>query len=114
MFYFNWNYYRLINYKSKWGLDFSLDYIATPDLQGKAYECMEVLHYEYDSFDINKINLVKTNFENKITTCNFDEIVKDLISKKSEWFNLQFFDQSFWKTKYFNLEPEKFKMVGWQ
>jgi hypothetical protein len=100
--------YKLINYKSKWGLDFSLDYV---DLSG---ECMEVLHYEYDGFDINEINLVKTKFENKIITCNFDEIVKDLINKKSEWFNLEFFDQSDWKTKYFNLEPERFKMVGWQ
>ena len=100
--------YRLINYKSKWGLDFSLDYVDTLN------ECMEVLHYEYDSFDINEINLVKTKFENKIITCNFDEIVKDLISKKSEWFNLEFFDQSNWKIKYFNLEPERFKMVGWQ
>jgi len=62
--------YRLINYKSKWGLDFSLDYVDTLN------ECMEVLHYEYDSFDINEINLVKTKFENKIITCNFDEIVR--------------------------------------
>jgi len=100
--------FRLINYKSKWGLDFSLDYV---DLSG---ECMEILHYEYDSFDINDINLVKTKFENKIITYNFDEIAKDLISKKSEWFNLEFFDQSLWKTKYFNLDPERFKMVGWQ
>ena len=98
----------MINYKSKWGLDFSLDYV---DLSN---ECMELLHYEYDSFDINKINLVKTKFENKILTCNFDEIAKDLISKKLEWFNLEFFDQSLWKTKYFNIDPERFKMVGWQ
>ena len=98
----------MINYKSKWGLDFSLDYV---DLSG---ECMEILHYEYDSFNINEINHVKTKFENKIITYNFDEIAKDLISKKSEWFNLKFFDQSLWKTKYFNLDPERFKMIGWQ
>lgn len=75
---------------------------------------MEILHYEYDSFNINEINHVKTKFENKIITYNFDEITKDLISKKSEWFNLEFFDQSLWKTKYFNLDPERFKMIGWQ
>lgn len=103
--------YRLINYKSKWGLDFSLDYVNQQD---KACECMEVFHYEYDEFNVNKINQVKIQLENKITTCNFDEIAKDLIKKKSEWFNLEFFEQSMWKTKYFNLEPERFKMVGWQ
>lgn len=100
--------YRLINYKTKWGLDFSLDYV---DPSG---ECMEVFHYEYDDFDVNNIVQVKTQLENKITTCNFDEIVPDLISKKSQWFNLEFFDQSAWKTNYFNLAPERFKMVGWQ
>ncbi len=100
--------YRLINYKTKWGLDFSLDYV---DPFG---ECMEVFHYEYDDFDFNNINKVKTQLENKITTCNFDEIVPDLIRRKPEWFNLEFFNQSAWKTNYFNLAPERFKMVGWQ
>ncbi len=100
--------YRLINYKTKWGLDFSLDYV---DHRG---ECMELLHYEYDSFDHDKIVQVKKLLEDRITGCNFDEIVPDLINKKSEWFNLEFFAQSEWKTNYFNLEPERFKMVGWQ
>jgi hypothetical protein len=100
--------YKLLNYKTKWGIDLSIDWV---DVEG---DCFEVFHYEYDSFVSDKILQMKQTVEDKIMNMNLDEISLDLKKRKNEWFNLEFFDQSAWKTNYFQLEPERFKMVGWQ
>lgn len=99
--------YKVINYQSKWGIDISIDYVK----HGNSFE---LFHYEYDSFDFNKINQVKTQIEYLVNTVDFNDVARDLQKRKQEWYHLEFFDQSKWKTSYFGIEPERFKMVGWQ
>jgi hypothetical protein len=98
---------KLIQYRGKWGVDFSLDYV---DQEGNV---MELLHFEYDSYNLNEVELAKEWVENCIHKTDWDYAVEELLKKKQEWINLGFFEQSKYKTDFFKLPEERFKMLAW-
>lgn len=101
-------YYKMLNIKPKWGLDFSMDYY---DSQGNT---LEVLHWEYDGFDHDEINEVKEKMEPILLSIDWDDGAKQLIKKKDEWYNLDFFRQSDYKCNYFGICHERWKVVVWE
>lgn len=101
-------YHKMLNIKPKWGLDFSMDYY---DSQGNT---LEVLHWEYDGFDHDEINEVKEKMEPILLSIDWDDGAKQLIKKKDEWYNLDFFRQSDYKCNYFGICHERWKVVVWE
>ena len=99
--------YKLAKMKPKWGIDISIDYVS-PDA------VFEVFHYEWDSFEYDAVLEKKLEIEQFVINQDWDDIAKKLWKKKSEWFNLDFFEQTQWRTDYFGLSPEKFKNVIWE
>lgn len=99
---------KLVNYKGKWGIDLSVDYV---DGEGNS---MELLHFEYDGYELDEIEQMKGRIEDKIVTIDWTLAAKDMLKRKSEWIDLEFFQQSKWKTDYFGLPSERFKILAWE
>jgi hypothetical protein len=98
---------KVIAIRPKWGLDFSMDYV---DRQGHAFE---VLHWEWDSFDYEEIQAVKLEIEPVLKAIDWQDAGQQILAKKAEWHDLDFFAQSAWKCRYFGVPEERFKMVAW-
>ena len=99
--------YKLIKMKPKWGIDISIDYVSENAV-------FEVFHYEWDSFNFNAVIDKKGEIEEFMLKNDWDDIAKTLWNKKDEWYNLDFFEQTQWRTDYFGLSPENFKNVIWE
>jgi hypothetical protein len=98
--------YKLIKMKPKWGIDISIDYIS-PDA------VFEVFHYEWDAFEYDAVLEKKFEIEQFVLNLDWDSAALDLWKKRDQWINLDFFDQTKWRTDFFGLPPEKFKNVIW-
>lgn len=99
--------YKLIKMKPKWGIDISIDYVSEDAV-------FEVFHYEWDSFVFDAVIEKKEEIEKFVLNQDWDDIAKTLWKKKDQWYDLDFFDQTKWRTDYFGLSPENFKNVIWE
>ena len=99
--------FKLVKMKPKWGIDISIDYVS-PDA------VFEVFHYEWDSFEYDAVLEKKEEIEQFVVHKDWDDIAQILWNRRNEWYNLDFFDQTKWKTDFFGLSPEKFKNVIWE
>ena len=99
--------YKIIKMKPKWGIDISIDYVSENSV-------FEVFHYEWDSFVYDDVVSKKQEIETFVMKQDWDDVAKQLLRKKDEWYYLDFFEQTKWRTDYFGLSPEKFKNVIWE
>ena len=100
--------HKVLQIKPKWGLDFSVDYA---DAQGNVFE---VLHWEWDTFDFEEIQQKKKQMDIFLLSQDWNKMAKQLLDCKEEWYKLGFFEQSDYKTKFFGIEKERFKIVIWK
>ena len=100
--------HKVLQIKPKWGLDFSVDYA---DTEGNVFE---VLHWEWDTFNFEEIQEKKKQMDVFLLEQDWNKMAKQLLERKAEWYKLGFFEQSDYKTKFFGIEKERFKMVIWK
>jgi hypothetical protein len=84
-----------------------MDYV---DRSGNTFE---VLHWEWDSFNYDEIQLVKQQIEPILSNIDWQDAGKEILKYKDQWHHLSFFGQSDWKCNYFGIPKEQFKMVAW-
>jgi hypothetical protein len=100
--------YKLTKYVGKWGLDFNVDYV---DSLGNS---IELLHYESDSFNLQEMQDTKGALEETILKVDWEAAARYLLIRKHEWIDLDFLEQSTYRTNYFQLPAERFRINAWE
>ncbi len=86
--------FKLLQIRSKWGLDFSIDWI---DYIGT----FEIFHVEADRLDFNDFLEIKEKTEQIILNIDYNDAASALRTRRDQWSNLSSDDQSDWKAKWF-------------
>ena len=100
--------YKISKLKPKWGIDISFDYV---DYNGNV---MELFHYEWDHFELDKVLTTKDHIETLVYDIDWEDFAKKKLNRKDEWKHLDFIAQSKWTTDFLDLPPESFKLVPWK
>jgi hypothetical protein len=100
--------HKLLALRPKWGLDFSMDYV------NQSGDVFEILHWEYDGFDYEEVQVRKLQIQAKFAAIDWDDAGEEILKNKDQWHHLDFFEQSAWKCNYFGIPQERFKMVAWE
>jgi hypothetical protein len=98
--------YKLAHLRPKWGIDMSIDYVD----EEKAFE---VFHYEWDDFDCDSVIAKQQEIENIVLNIDWDDAAHAIWQRRDDWISLDFSGQSKYKTDFFGLPPERFKLVAW-
>ena len=72
------------------------------------------MHWEFDGFDYQEIQDKKDIMDEFLMQQDWNHAAKQILKNKDKWHNLGFFEQSEWKTKYFGIDKERFKVVLWK
>ena len=83
--------------KSKWGLDFALEYF-NEDI------ALEVMHIETDSYNYYEILGLKQFYEEKILSTDWNCFVNYLLKNKHCWEGLQGLEQNDWKASQWGIK----------
>ena len=74
----------------------------------------EVLHWEFDGFEYQEIADKKQVMDEFLLKQDWNHAGRHILKHKDKWHGLGFFEQSEWKTNFFGIDKERFKVVLWK
>lgn len=88
---------KLVFTKPKYGLDFAIDWIDESQV-------IELFHIELDCRDYDKFCDIVSKLEKYILSADWNKLGHNFVSRKSEWIDLDEYEQAIYKAKFFGLD----------